>query len=812
MVFATSAKVADDQGRAPLLGETKRRAYLGGPALWSSDASVAPEGAGDGSRRVAPEDGGLKRARDGRVAPDLLVDETSGRSEAPRRRTWGFRQFASARNRRVAPGADEVVDEDVRLRQLCDAWVERLATHGRRNHWFERAWLVLDRLQGLGLVWEMAQAWPWPAIWLDWTRHIAWANLDVPATGKHGAGLGSTGELGRSVHGETDGFLERFAAPMVLAAALCVACDVALRSARVRQRCGAADAASELRPYDADAPRSWTTARVWAAGVATRLSMVLYGPLGLVVARLFHCERGFNGPSARSAAWRAYASDGGNQRLAADPAVGCFSNELLAFRTLLAPVGALCLVAVPWLAMRRAVGACAYASPTDHEKTLQRHEIEHVLGVDGGDAGALCDDRSYEVLGNIAADRAADRGATGRRDSDWDFAEVWLVAPYKRHAATREARMLLRKLGLLCCYAWLRGEHRAQGVAVLAVEAYFGLPQVIRRPFRDARSNEACIILELAALTNAVYAMMTAWGLRSAVVMDKEQSIALIAVNGLAAVLVLGVFCAAYRGDAPPRAATAVDRARSAHGATCLVDWVTVSRQARAAAVKASAWRPRCLAPTHVLERRMDDARRAWVEAKRRNCLLEGTVRESLDALVRAHQVCAETTMCVGGKWFAEDGDPFSRAASALKTRSEEKVLMKPRKRALLLKLLALRYFQQARDRKKGSAPRTSRRTFARRLAPLTGAATARARGGGRRRGAGGRRRGAEGSAEAAPRAPGHASARRARQDGRRRRAALRRQRARPGRPGAQLPPPRGDLGDVPEEGSYHEPDSSEGT
>ncbi|KAH8077137.1 hypothetical protein JL720_10099 [Aureococcus anophagefferens] len=632
MVFATSAKVADDQGRAPLLGETKRRAYLGGPALWSSDASVAPEGAGDGSRR----------------------------------------------------------------------------------------------------------------------------------------------------------------------------------------RCGAADAASELRPYDADAPRSWTTASVWAAGVATRLSMVLYGPLGLVVARLFHCERGFNGPSARSAAWRAYASDGGNQRLAADPAVGCFSNELLAFRTLLAPVGALCLVAVPWLAMRRAVGACAYASPTDHEKTLQRHEIEHVLGVDGGDAGALCDDRSYEVLGTIAADRAADRGATGRRDSDWDFAEVWLVAPYKRHAATREARMLLRKLGLLCCYAWLRGEHRAQGVAVLAVEAYFGLPQVIRRPFRDARSNEACIILELAALTNAVYAMMTAWGLRSAVVMDKEQSIALIAVNGLAAVLVLGVFCAAYRGgDALPRAATAVDRARSAHGATCLVDWVTVSRQARAAAVKASAWRPRCLAPTHVLERRMDDARRAWVEAKRRNCLLEGTVRESLDALVRAHQVCAETTMCVGGKWFAEDGDPFSRAASALKTRSEEKVLMKPRKRALLLKLLALRYFQQARDRKKGSAPLASRRTSPPRA---DGARTAAPRGRGRRRGAGGRRRGAG----ATPRRRSRASCTRTRQ-----RPALGRtaggdtcgDRPPPASPARAdqvvpalnfSPSPRGDLGDVPEEGSYHEPDSSE--
>ena len=135
-------------------------------------------------------------------------------------------------------------------------------------------------------------------------------------------------------------------------------------------------------------------------------------------------------------------------------------------------------------------------------------------------------------------------------------------------------------------------------------------------------------------MTNAVYAMMTAWGLRAAAVMSKQQTIALLAVNGAATLACLACLWRDACAPRLPPAALALDRAATAHGAALVVDWVTVSRQARAAAIKCLAWRPRAVAPIHVVEERLADARGAWVEAKRRDCLFEATLRESMDALL----------------------------------------------------------------------------------------------------------------------------------------------------------------------------------
>ena len=131
-------------------------------------------------------------------------------------------------------------------------------------------------------------------------------------------------------------------------------------------------------------------------------------------------------------------------------------------------------------------------------------------------------------------------------------------------------------------------------------------------------------------------------------------------------------------------------------------------------------WAPRALAPIRVVEDRLHEARKLWVDAKRRDCFLETTLRESLDALLRAHQVvAAEALVLSGGEFFGDvEGDPFAHRADAVRDRDEATILMRPAKRALLLKLLAY-------PRPRRNLPsRTTRASFKYPRGPRGGAAT----------------------------------------------------------------------------------------
>ena len=62
-------------------------------------------------------------------------------------------------------------------------WVVIAARHGRSVQWLEKVWLVLDRMQVLGIVWLCSNRWPWPEIWLHWTHYLVLVNADFPAIG-----------------------------------------------------------------------------------------------------------------------------------------------------------------------------------------------------------------------------------------------------------------------------------------------------------------------------------------------------------------------------------------------------------------------------------------------------------------------------------------------------------------------------------------------------------------------------------------------------------------------------------------------------
>lgn len=463
-----------------------------------------------------------------------------------------------------------------------DEWAHALAKFVQRRALIEKLRLVVDRVQTFGVIWECSQAWPWPTIWLEWSRWAIYANIDVPG---RNAGMGSTR---LRPYGHSAGFLERVALPVVIA--------------------------------------SFVFMR-WP-----RLACLLHIPCGLVVARLFQCEEG---------------------TLSADPGVRCDDASLA--RWTLGPLGLLFVVLLPRVMAMRADDAREFDGAADHEKAMQCAELEHVLDIDSGGP------------------------------SDYDD----LVASYRRHAVHHDAKLLVRNCGLLFCFGALSNARRTQGLAILFFVACSGVPDIVKPPYRSPSSNACLVVTEIGALCTASYAMLTAWGLRSSIVMPKQQSLTLIAVNSVVSLAFIVIALSRYK-EWP-----AVARALRRDDSSQLESWIHAATDARAAALECHAHRPRECAPVHLVEDHMRIVRAHWLDAKRKHSLLEITLRKTLDELVLAHDALAPHALHVNTTWLPHL-DSFDDDARYVATRHQARALMDPVKRRILLKLLALRHFQLA--------------------------------------------------------------------------------------------------------------------
>lgn len=551
-----------------------------------------------------------------------------------------------------------VKDESACLDEaMCAAWAKKLRRFGRATLWAEKARLLFDSVQCFGVVWECSQAWPWPSNWLAWTRWAVVINADVPALGSKGAGMGATGELDRSVYGQMPNFLSRLALPVVSVAASLVCLNLLLRTSTVRTRA---------------VERGMSYPRIVASSCCTRLASALYVPCGMVLARLFQC--GY-----------LPASHHEGLRLSVDPSYKCLGRTPVFARVSLAPVAVMFLAALPWLYSEWTEKACEFESEIDHEKSVQSTEIEHVLEIDAGDPEVLSLPGSTYGMTKVTA-------IGGPSESEYNAADAWLCASFRRHAVAHDAHTMTRKVCLLICFGALFRATRSQGLAIFAIALVFAVPNLARPPYRHASSNAVLLATELATVTTSVYAMLTAWGLRSASVMPRQQTFALVAVNVAASISVLGAF--AFTLFEEPKAEASFKRAVQLHSATTVVAWIESARVARAAAIHCRAWRPLESVPVHRLEEHMAHVRNCWLDAKRRDSLLELTLRKSLDELILAHQAVAADAMRLDRVWLSEHDNFKDVSPGALRQRADDLSLLQPSKRVLLTKLLALRQFQ----------------------------------------------------------------------------------------------------------------------
>jgi len=83
------------------------------------------------------------------------------------------------------------------------------------------------------------------------------------------------------------------------------------------------------------------------------------------------------------------------------------------------------------------------------------------------------------------------------------------------------------------------------------------------------------------------------------------------------------------------------------------------------------------LAPIDKLERHAVRVRALWIEAKRRDCLLEVMLRRTLEEMLQVHAFSSEYALQRrNGDWFVET-DPFRAVAKDVAQRHDDHSLMR---------------------------------------------------------------------------------------------------------------------------------------
>jgi hypothetical protein len=73
--------------------------------------------------------------------------------------------------------------------------------------WKEKILVILDYLQIFGVIWNMANPWPWPYIWITWSKVLVLANIDLFSYSKHGSLGGGSANISIPKWGMMEGYL-----------------------------------------------------------------------------------------------------------------------------------------------------------------------------------------------------------------------------------------------------------------------------------------------------------------------------------------------------------------------------------------------------------------------------------------------------------------------------------------------------------------------------------------------------------------------------------------------------------------------------
>jgi hypothetical protein len=137
-------------------------------------------------------------------------------------------------------------------------------------YWLEKALILLDGAQTYALLWCLSQPWPWPSVWLKWTRFMNGFNIDYFSFTRTGAGMGAT-RSAISVYGEMQNYSLYAAVWGTVPLLLILAYWGGIQKLKMQFR--------DLQRF-----------RGQLEGYFLLASHILYTPVGLGIVRLFYCE------------------------------------------------------------------------------------------------------------------------------------------------------------------------------------------------------------------------------------------------------------------------------------------------------------------------------------------------------------------------------------------------------------------------------------------------------------------------------------------------------------------------------------------
>lgn len=240
--------------------------------------------------------------------------------------------------------------------------------------WMEKFWMFVDAIQQFALLWSLSQPWPWPRTWLSGTRWVVFMNLDIVSGVDAAMAVTGPGAIS-SPWGELRGYvwwgLLYAIVPVTIFAVWLFRVDLILLRHHIIQQ------GAEREKVPTCAVRNLVSR---FENALLRGSHVFHLPIILGIARLFICD-----------------DDG---TLSVDPNMSCTDPILFVVSSFAVTVGALFMLYLGHETTRAVYSLVIYQLPGDHERDLQRMEMEYVLGL----------------------------------STTWAESHVWLTSSFRRHA------------------------------------------------------------------------------------------------------------------------------------------------------------------------------------------------------------------------------------------------------------------------------------------------------------------------------------------------------------------------------------------
>jgi hypothetical protein len=219
-------------------------------------------------------------------------------------------------------------------------------------YWHEKVLLVIDLLQVYGLVWVCSQPWPWPYIWVLWTRWSVAFNVDIFSLTPDGALAGRTNNIGMSKFGDLDGYLYYAVGFALVEIAVIGVAFYFYRKAEAYAK-------------------NWRIYQPLILYIGVYLATLFYLPCTLALFRLYVCESG-------------------SGILSADRHVTCGSAEHIVITVFCSLVHLPVIILTPTALYIWTKELCVYDLSPDHEKRLQMWEILYLMDVTNEYADNCC--------------------------------------------------------------------------------------------------------------------------------------------------------------------------------------------------------------------------------------------------------------------------------------------------------------------------------------------------------------------------------------------------------------------------------------